>query len=377
MKLLHTADWHVGRTIRGRSRADEHREVLSEIAGIAAEESVDLVLVAGDVFDVSAPSAESEAIAYRALLDLAQVAPVLVVSGNHDHPRRLQAVAPLLDLGRVTVVALPARPEDGGVVHFADLDTRVALLPFLSQRAIVTADDLMALDPDQHDGKYAGRLGAVIDKLTDGMTTDTVNIVCSHLTVHGGTMGGGERTAHVFPYAIPAQSFPGSLSYVALGHLHRLQKVAAPAPVWYSGSPLQLDFGEVDDAKGVLVVEAEPGLPPTIREVPLQSGRRLVRLSGTLEQVAARAGTTGDAYLKIELDEPSRAGLADEVRDLFPEAVDVVLAAPERGRRRTPAETRLGRAPGDLFREYLDERNVDDARLTALFDELLEKTYEA
>jgi exonuclease SbcD len=377
VKLLHTSDWHVGRTIRGRSRAGEHRAVLAEIAGIAENERVDLVVVAGDLFDVSAPNAESERVVYRALLDLARVAPVLLVAGNHDHPRRLEAVAPLLELGRVTVTALPARPDEGGVVRLPELDTRVALIPFISQRAIVTADDLMALDPDQHDGKYAGRLAAIIERLTEDMTAEEVNIVCGHLTVHGGEMGGGERAAHVFPYAIPAQAFPGSLSYVALGHLHRLQRVPAPAPVWYSGSPLQLDFGEVEDRKGVLIVEAEPGLPAGVREVPLTAGRRLIRLRGTLEQVTALAGETGDAYLKVELDEAARVGLADEVRQLFPEAVDVVLTLPaeEGPRRRTPA--RLGRPAAELFAEYLEHRNVDDPRLPALFEELLEETYEA
>ena len=377
VKILHTSDWHVGRTIRGRSRADEHRAVLAEIADIAVAEEVDLVLVAGDVFDVSAPNPESERIVYQALLALAQVAPVIVVSGNHDHPRRLEAVAPLLELGRVTVLALPARPEDGGVVRFADLGTRVSMLPFLSQRAIVNADDLMALDPDQHDGKYAGRLAAIIEKLTEDASTDEVNVFCSHLTVHGAATGGGERTAHIFPYAIPAQSFPGSLSYVALGHLHRLQKVPAPAPVWYSGSPLQLDFGETEDRKGVLIVEAEPGLPATVREAPLASGRRLLRLRGTLDQIEQAAGDNSDAFLKIELDEPSRAGLADEVRDLFPNAVDVFLAPSERGTPKPKTEARLGRPATELFREYLTGRSVEDERLTHLFDELLEETYEA
>ena len=88
MRLLHTSDWHVGRKIRGRSRADEHRSVLEEIAGIASDRDVDATLVAGDLFDASSPSPEDEAIVYRALLDLAEVAPVLVVGGNHDSSAR-------------------------------------------------------------------------------------------------------------------------------------------------------------------------------------------------------------------------------------------------------------------------------------------------
>ena len=121
MRILHTSDWHVGRTVRGRSRADEHRAVLDEIAGIAHEREVDLILVAGDQFDTGAPSAESEAIVYRALLDLAATgAHVVVLAGNHDNPRRWAAIRPLLELGNVA----PRRPGDapgpGGRARPAD-----------------------------------------------------------------------------------------------------------------------------------------------------------------------------------------------------------------------------------------------------------------
>ncbi|MGZ4210916.1 MAG: metallophosphoesterase family protein, partial [Actinomycetota bacterium] len=89
MKLLHTSDWHVGKTLRGRDRSDEHRAVLREITGIARDRAVDLVIVAGDLFESAAPTADAERIVYRALLDLSDVAPVIIVSGNHDNDRRL------------------------------------------------------------------------------------------------------------------------------------------------------------------------------------------------------------------------------------------------------------------------------------------------
>src|SRR3970040_2954160 len=121
MRLLHTSDWHVGRKIRGRSRVDEHRPVLDEIVDVAGDRRVDATLVAGYLFDVSSPSPEDEAIVYRALLDLAEIGPVLVVAGNHDSPARLEAVKPLLDLGRITVAARPSPPAAGrvGVVRCA------------------------------------------------------------------------------------------------------------------------------------------------------------------------------------------------------------------------------------------------------------------
>ena len=380
MKILHTSDWHVGRTIRGRSRADEHRAVLAEIAGIAASEDVDLVLIAGDLFDVVAPSAESEQIVFRALLDLADIAPVVAVAGNHDHPRRLEAVAPLLELGRVHVGSTLKRPDVGGVITVeagSGETARIALVPFVSQRAIVSAGDLMALDPDQHGGKYAGRLAGVIAKLTEGVSLDHVNLVVAHLMVAGGTLGGGERSAHtIFDYAVSSQAFDGSLSSVALGHLHRPQKVPAPGPVWYSGSPLQMDFGETEDRKAVLLVEAEPGGPARVREVPLSAGRRLRRLRGTLDEIVALQDEVGDAYLRIELEETARVGLADEVRELFPDAVDVTIAAPEEARESSPP-VRLGRPPHELFTEYLTQKNAFDERLIALFGELLAESHEA
>ena len=160
------------------------------------------------------------------------------------------------------------------------------------------------------------------------MTSDTINLVLSHLMVAGGVPGGGERTAHLFDYSVPALSFPGHISYVALGHLHRPQKVPAPLPMWYSGSPLQLDFGEGEDRKAIVLAEAEPGLPVVVTTRDLKGGRRLRTIHGTLAQIEAMADKVGDAYLRIELEEAARAGLADDVRAILPEAVEVRLAPP-------------------------------------------------
>jgi len=170
MKVLHTSDWHVGRTIRGWSRAEEHAAVLAEIAGIARRESVDVVLVTGDLFDTASPGPESERLVYRALLDLESTgATVVAIAGNHDNERRLQAVAPLFERGRVVVGATPARPDDGGVFRFTtaggeELD--VGLVPFLSQRNAVRADLLMA-------GTEAEAVAAYDDRCRRGHSHDS------------------------------------------------------------------------------------------------------------------------------------------------------------------------------------------------------------
>ncbi len=371
MRILHTSDWHVGRRIRGRDRSDEHRDVLAEITRIAAENSVDLTIVAGDVFDTASPSPTAEKIVWKALLDLAEVSRVLVVAGNHDNPARLDAVTPLLEMGRVTTLGTPRNPGDGGLVHLEDIGAKAALLPFVSQRGIVRVEQIMTEDPDQHAGDYAERMNAIIGKLTEGMGPDTVNVFAGHLTVFGAESGGGERQAHIFGYAIPASLFPGHLSYTALGHLHRQQKMPHSSPVWYSGSPLQLDFGEVEDRKGVLLVEAEPGLPASVTSVPLVSGRELRFIRGSLEQVKSRADDLGDAYVKVELEEKARVGLADEVREAIPNAVEVNLQA-ETIEQKT-FDRRRALEPAQAFHQYLVDRGVDDAGLETLFSELLDE----
>ncbi|CAN5182678.1 exonuclease SbcCD subunit D [soil metagenome] len=378
MKILHTADWHVGRLIRGRSRAAEHEAVLAEIAAIAASERVDLVIVAGYLFDTAAPSAESERIVYEALLALAATgAAVVVLAGNHDSDRRLQAVAPLLELGRVVTRPVFARPDEGGVVEVLSRDgtetALVACLPFLSQRHVVKAADLMDDDADRSAQRYSERAHRLVAALTAGFGPRTVNIVAAHCMVVGATVAGSERIAHtVFDYSVSATAFPASAHYVALGHLHRQQRLAGACPVYYSGSPLQLDFGEAGDDKGVLVVEAKPAAPATVTPVVLVGGRRLRVLRGTLDELTQLAGSTGDDHLRVHVHEPVRVGLADAVRDLFPDVVDVAVERPDGdtdGRRRP--RRRPGQAPNELFGAYLTEQGVDDERLVALFDELL------
>lgn len=373
MKILHTSDWHVGRRIRGQDRSGEHRAVLAEVVDKARDNDVDLTLIAGDVFDTSAPGPGSEEIVWRTLLELSEVSPVIVIAGNHDNAARLDAVSPLLKRAGVTMLGSPAAPDDGGLVFLEELGVKVGLLPFISQRGIVKVFDIMNLAPDQHAGKYEERLRHVIAALTSDMGTDTVNVLMSHLTVHGGLAGGGERTAHVFGYAIPSSHFPGHLSYVALGHLHRQQKMPHAGAVWYSGSPLQLDFGEVNDRKGALLVEVEPGRPAAVTSLPLMAGKPLVSIRGTVEQVVARADEVRDAHVRVELTEKGRVGLADEVRSAIPGAVEVVLERATTDRR--VVEQRQNLDPIEAFGRYLEQKGIDDVRVEALFAELLDEAH--
>ena len=378
MKVLHTSDWHVGRTIRGRSRADEHAAVLAEVAAIARREAVDVVLVTGDLFDTASPSPESERLVYRALLDLEGTgATVVAIAGNHDNERRLQAVAPLFERGRVAVGAVPSRPDEGGVVRLTtgggeELD--IALVPFLSQRNAVRADLLMAGTEADAVAAYDDRCRNVIAALCGALRPGAVRMVAAHLFVLGGRSGTSERVAHTaLGYAVSPHAFPADLHYVALGHLHRPQAVGQPT-VRYAGSPLQLDFGEAGEAKSVALVEVTARTPARITEIPLTAGRPLRVVAGTLAELATVAGTTGDAHIRAVVRERTRPGLADEVRALFEHVVEVAVeapaddgAAPRRGTRRQ------GLTPVELVAAYCEASNLDATGLLPLFAELHEE----
>jgi exonuclease SbcD len=379
LKFLHTADWHVGKTLKGRDRLDEQREVLAEIAGIAEANEVDAVLVAGDVYDLSAPSAPAQQLVVQALLRMRRAgAEVIVIAGNHDHGPTFEAYRPLMGVAGITLAGTVRPAERGGVVRFTarsdGADTQVAVLPFLSQRYAVRAAEIVANTPSENVRAYDEQVRQVIASLTGGFGAGTVNLVMSHITCVGGTFGGGERSAQsIFEYSVPASVFPISAHYVALGHLHRRQALPAPAPVHYSGAPLAVDFGEQDNTSVVCLVEATPGTPARITDVPVTSGRRLRTVYGTLAELEARAGDFGDDFLRVYLWEPTRAGLRDDTAEILPNALEIRIDpefAPRADKAPRSGESRTARTPAQLFAEYCAARDVSDRRVAALFGEL-------
>jgi exonuclease SbcD len=373
VKLLHTSDWHVGKHLRGASRLDEHRAVLAEIVDVAANARADLVLVTGDVFDTAAPPPDAQQVAWDALLGLrATGAQVIVIAGNHDNQAAFDAWSGLWRAAGITMLGRAARPDAGGVVELstsAGEPVVCALVPFVSQRYAVRTEQLLALDGAEAAGRYAERMRVLIGALCSSFRPDAVNLVAAHCFVPGASAGGGERVAHLAnEYGVEAVSFPAAANYVALGHLHRTQRINAAAPAWYAGSPIQVDFGEAEDAKHVLLVETAPGVPARVEQRALRSGWTLRTVAGTVDEL--RALDPGDAWLRVIVQEPARAGLADEVRAFLPRAVDVRVersiggtAAPEFGVRR-------GRTPHELFGDYLASESIADERVIALFDRL-------
>jgi exonuclease SbcD len=382
MKLLHTSDWHVGKVLKGRDRYDEHEAVLRSLIETARTHDVDVVLISGDLFETSAPGPRAQGLVMRALLALREDGrQVIAIAGNHDNASLLDSVyRPALGELGLHILGTPKAPQAGGTLR---LTTRsgeqatVAAMPFLSQRYAVRAAELLLHESAEHALDYARRVASIIALLTGHFTADSVNIVMAHATLIGGRRGGGERDVQtILEYAVSSAIFPSTAHYVALGHLHRQQEIPAPAPAFYSGSPLAIDFGEEANESGALVVTAAPGIRADARRVAVTGGRALRTLRGSLDQVIDEGEQAGDAYLRVILAENARAGLADLVRDKLPNALEVQLDEAHRPR---PAGTasgarpgRSGRTPVQLFGDYLGEQNVADPRVERMFADLLE-----
>jgi exonuclease SbcD len=380
MRFLHTADWHIGKTLKGHIRLDEQEQVLREIVRVVREREVDAVLVAGDLYDSAAPSAPAQKLVVRTLMALAgSGAEVIVIAGNHDHAATLDAYRPFAGAAGITLVGSVRSAEQGGVVEFkarTGEPVTVAVLPFVSSRYAVRAAELVANTPAEHTSAYDQQLRDILTSLTGGFRTDAVNLVMAHLTVLNGKFGGGERTAQsIFEYAVPATVFPPDAHYVALGHLHRRQIMAAPCPVHYCGAPLAVDFGEQDYEPVVCLVEANPTTPARVTDIPITAARRLRTVRGTVDELGALAGTVGDDLLRVWVREPARAGLREEVTDLLPNALEVRIdpefAAPVTGSRPSSGPG-VDRSPLELFRDYCTTRPtpIDDPRLNALLTRL-------
>lgn len=385
MRLLHLSDWHLGRQTYRHSRADDHDAVIVEILEIARDGDVDLVLHTGDVFDGMRPAAIEMQRGIDALKQLAEVAPTLVIAGNHDSATLFGIFNRLLgEDARLHFVDKARPPAAGGILTYPGRSgelIKVAPLPFIHANRFVEYFE----EPQGWTAEYAKRVHAIEENLRRGLITgyDTdrdVLLFAAHLYVQGATYSGSERPLTVSDtYASRVERIP-EVSYAAFGHIHRPQELPGATTGRYAGSPLQLDFGEENETKEVVLVDAKPGRPPKVEPIQLTSGRRLRSLSGTLEELAQQAADVGSSLCKIIVRTEEPLGeLAERVREMFPDA-SILDVQEDCAATRVDVLSTNDIADGaeesfsDLFREYLKGRRLHGARperVFAAFDSIL------
>jgi exonuclease SbcD len=288
-----------------------------------------------------------------------------VIAGKHDHPTRLDTWGLLAEFVGVQARGLPRRRQDGGLI---ELPTRggetalVAALPWAPPGRIVEALTL-ARDQTLARQQYAAAVQQMLAQLAEGFRPDAVNLVVAHSHIAGAKGSGSERvTTMGDEWAATAQSLPTTAQYVALGHIHRPQRVmAAASHTEFAGSPLQLDFGEVNEEKSFVVIEAVPGRPPRVERVPYEGGRALGHWEGTLpelERDAENLRRFGYLRVKVALDSPMPS-LNRRARQILPNivVVDAVLPGGSVTGGDLEADHRPRPAPVDQFRAFYERHH--------------------
>jgi exonuclease SbcD len=385
MRFLHTSDWHIGKLLRNHRRDDEYSNALTEVLDIARKEDVDCVLVAGDVFDSVAPPPDAERMVFDFFRELigARI-PAVVIAGNHDHPRRMHAFSRVLDLVQIHVRGEPVLADEGGIVEVSSRDGSetavIAALPWVGERKV---REFESLGGGEQFLEYADGLSQMMAHLCTGFRKDTVNVLLSHALIEDSKVGGaesGERPIHMSQtYVIKTPRLPSSPQYIALGHVHMPQDFPL-ANAYYCGSLLQCDFGEAGQKKRVNIVDVKPGSKAKVEHVPLTSIKQLRNVGTheegvTLAEIKAIAADIGEDYLKVflKLDAPV-PGLAEQVHDLLPNAVDIIIQRKES--EEAEHDVDLSReSPTELFGTYYRAAHGSDPpkELMTLFSTLHEE----
>ncbi|MBA4365410.1 MAG: hypothetical protein C0398_05315 [Coprothermobacter sp.] len=306
MRLLHTADWHVGSTLAGLDRFDETGKLLDELLAAAQSERVDAVLVAGDIFDNPMPGNISQKLVFDFFAHLSGAGiRAIVLAGNHDGQVFVPSKS-LLSLGTASVFEKPSGEQyQVGFRSRADEPVVVTALPYPHERVVMK---LNGAGDDVH-GDYASSVSTFIRWLASHMDASDLNVFAAHLMIGGAQLTDTERPMSVSPFfAVPAQNLPSQTMYNALGHVHRHQQiVGAPARTEYSGSIFRVNFSEEGTPKGFNLVDADTRGNLTVQFCELKSAIELHNVECAVDNWASRLGPyRGRGYTKarVHADDP-------------------------------------------------------------------------
>ncbi|WP_062947301.1 exonuclease SbcCD subunit D [Brachybacterium sp. sponge] len=384
MKILHTSDWHLGRTLHKVDLHEHQAAFLDWLVDLVEAEGVDVVVIPGDVYDRAVPAVSSVTLLDRALARLADTgATVVLTSGNHDSPERLGFGRSLMRAGIHLLTDLPGiehpvsvEDEHGEVLFFG--------LPYLEPdraRTELAGEGEEPL-PRSHEAVTLAALDRVRERAA--ARPDARTVVLAHTFVTGGEASDSERDLSVGGVDSVPAGVLGGIDYLALGHLHGCQDLtrSVGAPAWYSGSPLAFSFSERSHRKSVLLVElGAPGpdgerAEVAVRRIETPVPRRLTELRGTLEEILARRDEHAGDWLKAVVTDPARpAHLQEQLREAYPHLLLTEYAPEGRAASAGTPVVRREQNPLEVMDEFL--AHVTGGDPTEAEHDVLERAYSA
>jgi exonuclease SbcD len=328
VRVLHTSDWHLGRSFHGVDILEHQRAFIAWLNDTVSSERIELVIVAGDVYDRAVPPLGAVALWEEAVIGITRTCPMLVTSGNHDSPTRLGFAAPLLG-------------QSGLHLRTSIDDISRPLIIEGRDGVTVAAYGVPYLEPDLHrealgaERSHAAVLDAAMDRVRTDVATrgDVRSIVAAHAFITGSAaaiVSDSERDLRVGGIGdAPASVFTG-VDHVALGHLHGAQEVnAQPHSVHYSGSPIAFSFSEETHLKSVTLLDIPGSGPVEVQRIPTPVPRPLVTLTGELEPLIADPATAGyaDHWVRVVLTDARRPeDPMGRLREVLPHIVELTFA---------------------------------------------------
>lgn len=399
MKILHTADWHLGKRLDRFSRLEEQISVMEEIIAIADEEQVDLVLVAGDLFDNFNPSVEAVELFYKTLKRLSQNGkrPIIAISGNHDSPNLINAPDPLARECGIILIGHPkaeitpfstehfniSKSAEGFIemkINTVDFPVRILHTPYANE---IRLKEYFGENKEEEINKV---LSQTWRQLADQYCDEAgINLLTAHLYMNKKGSAILEEPEGEKPIKIGnadliySDSIPEQIQYTALGHLHGFQNIGTKEkPVIYSSSPLCYSFSEAGQTKYVSIIHAEPGQAVSYEKKALKSGRTLVRKTFSSVEETVQ-WLKENPYTFIELTLESETFLtADERRLIYQSHTGIVHLIPKVKNRELNEEQsheiNLNQNIETLFKDYFKSKNGDqeaNEELMKLFNEIL------
>lgn len=383
LRILHTSDWHLGKSLEGYSRLEEQELFLEDFIKVVEENDVDLVIIAGDIYDNSNPPARAENLFYRALNRISQGGKrgILIISGNHDNPERLVAANPLAKEQGIIMVALPKTIVPVGAygdievidscegcieVKIKDENAVIITLPYPSEKRL---NEIISESQEDEIRRrdYAEKVGEILEKLSCKFREDTVNIIASHLFIRGGESSDSERPIELGgSLAIDVDKIPENAQYVALGHLHKPQSVkGAKCPVYYSGSPIQYSKSEINYAKCLYIADVKPKKEVKIETIMINTYKPIeVWKCDGIEEAIKKCEKNSSrevwVYLEITMDTFLSQEDIKTLRELKKDIVEIKPKIKSEVEEEIACESLKEKSMDEIFKEfYINQRGIE------------------
>ncbi|APM37475.1 exonuclease SbcCD subunit D [Clostridium kluyveri] len=408
MRILHTSDWHLGKSLEGHSRMEEQEAFLEDFINIVQKNHVDLVIIAGDIYDNANPPARAEKIFYHTLKKLSSKGErlTLIIAGNHDNPDRLVAAGPLARDHGIIMMGTPKsivpRGDYGNnkVINsgqgFIEIELNkekaiIIAVPYPSEKRLNEVLYNSMEEEKEQIKSYNDRIKKLFYNLSKNYREDTINILVSHLFTLGSDQAGSERNVQLGgSFIVNKDCFPENAQYIALGHIHKPQIVPGTnGKARYSGSPIQYNKKEINFKKKCFIVDVEAGKECNVQEIELKVYKPIeVWKCSSIEDAIERCTKNKDrncwVYLEVVTDRFIREDEIKLMKTTKRDIIEIVPKIEDSSSRNIDIHDFSHKSFEEIFREfYFKERKVEpqseviDLLLSIMKEEKEDETYQS